>query len=258
MELNGSARTFEQRLLAAHAHLGTAVTDPMGHLLALLFWHEASRDDSPMSLAPGDRITAIAGSGLGAQADAALSRVAHAHRRQLHEAFAQLSFAGVSDTALNAALRDVDAAAAQALPVVDEGDMLGQAYMHLKASSAKRARGEFYTPMALAAMLPRMLSLAPGQTVVDPACGSGRLLLAALNSCRERHGADDAATVMLYGIEISPQMAAVARMNMVLAGAGDQATIVCADALDAPVFYRPDGNPVQFDVVIANPPFGGI
>jgi type I restriction enzyme M protein len=107
-------------------------------------------------------------------------------------------------------------------------------------------------------MLAEMNTAKAGQTVLDPACGSGRLLLAARAACASAHGEAAARSIWLYGIELNPEMAQVTRMNMVLAGAGDQAVIATADALSGPIFFDDTGAPARFDVILGNPPFGAV
>lgn len=138
----------------------------------------------------------------------------------------------------------------------DDGDVLGAAYMFLLPKRQADWNGEFYTPWSLALTLAKMNPPGPGETVYDPACGSGRLLWAALAASREQHGEEAAKTVRLYGVEINPRMAQIARLNSILHGCGNQTLIATADALAGPAFITRDGEPATFDVISANPPFG--
>jgi type I restriction enzyme M protein len=93
----------------------------------------------------------------------------------------------------------------------------------------------------------------PGQDVYDPTCGSGGLLLQVLSEARRLHG-DRARQITLFGQELTPETWAMARMNMLLHGAGGAATVVQGDTLAAPAFLE-GGQLRRFDLVIANPPF---
>ena len=116
-----------------------------------------------------------------------------------------------------------------------------------------QARGEFYTPAQVGKLGARLLEPEPGQDVYDPTCGSGGLLLQVLAETRRLHG-DRARQITLFGQELTPETWAMARMNMLLHGAGGAATIVQGDTLAAPAFLE-GGQLRRFDLVIANPPF---
>src|SRR5207302_7001563 len=93
---------------------------------------------------------------------------------------------------------------------------LGEISQRVRSDAAKGPRGEFYTPYNVSLMMAQMTGIQPGMTVLDPACGSGRMLLAALEACRAEHGVD--AVPEVFGIDISPDACRLTRMNLVLAG----------------------------------------
>lgn len=94
-----------------------------------------------------------------------------------------------------------------------------------------------------------------GETVYDPACGTGGMLLAAVAHVRERGGDPRTFFGKLQGQEKNLTTAAVARMNLFLHGIEDF-VIERGDTLRTPVFTDPStGGLATFDVVIANPPF---
>jgi type I restriction enzyme M protein len=135
-------------------------------------------------------------------------------------------------------------------------DLLGQAYewtiAKFAANSGKRG-GEFYTPAQVGRLGACLVHAQPGEEAYDPTCGSGGLLLHVLEEAYKAHG-NQARTISLFGQELNPETWAIARMNMLLHGAGGAATIVQGDTLAAPAFLT--GNELRrFDVVIANPPF---
>ncbi len=137
-----------------------------------------------------------------------------------------------------------------------KADILGQAYEYLIkkfADLTNKKAGEFYTPRTVVALMVRILAPRTGETVYDPACGTGGMLLEALHYIKE-HGGDENLTLgKLYGQEKNLTTSAIARMNLFLHGAEDF-YIERGDTLRQPAFYSGD-NLATFDCVIANPPF---
>jgi type I restriction enzyme M protein len=134
-------------------------------------------------------------------------------------------------------------------------DMLGQAYEWLIAKFAAtsgKGGGEFYTPAEVGKLMASLLEPGEGAHVYDPTCGSGGLLLQCLNRARDQ--SVNVRSLFLYGQELNPETWAIARMNMLLHGAGDAAEIKLGDTVAAPAFA--DGDQIKtFDLVVANPPF---
>jgi type I restriction enzyme M protein len=134
-------------------------------------------------------------------------------------------------------------------------DMLGQAYEWLIAkfaAAAGKGGGEFYTPAKVGQLCASLLEPREGDHIYDPTCGSGGLLLQCLD--RARSQGINVRSLFLYGQELNPETWAIARMNMLLHGAGDAAEIKLGDTLAAPAFL--DGKQLKrFDRLIANPPF---
>jgi type I restriction enzyme M protein len=94
-----------------------------------------------------------------------------------------------------------------------------------------------------------------GETIYDPACGTGGMLLAAVAHVRDQGGDPRTFFGKLYGQEKNLTTAAVARMNLFLHGIEDF-VVERGDTLRNPVFTDPStGGLGTFDVVIANPPF---
>ncbi|QOY90182.1 type I restriction-modification system subunit M [Paludibaculum fermentans] len=128
-------------------------------------------------------------------------------------------------------------------------DIIGECYIYLIsrfASDAGKKAGEFYTPAAVSRLLARLAGPAPGNTICDPACGSGSLLIRAA----EEVGSDNYA---LYGQEVNGATWALARMNMFL-HSKDAARIEWCDTLNSPALIE-DDRLMKFDIVVANPPF---
>ena len=129
------------------------------------------------------------------------------------------------------------------------GDIIGECYIYLIsrfASDAGKKAGEFYTPAAVSRLLAGLAAPQPGNTICDPACGSGSLLIRAA----EQVGSDNFA---LYGQEVNGATWALARMNMFL-HAKDAARIEWCDTLNSPALIEGD-HLMRFDIVVANPPF---
>jgi type I restriction enzyme M protein len=135
-------------------------------------------------------------------------------------------------------------------------DVLGNAYEYLIkkfADLANKKAGEFYTPRSVVELMINILDPQPGESIYDPACGTGGLLLETLQHVRENGGDDRLMLGRLFGQEKNLTTAAIARMNLFLHGAEDF-KIVRGDTLRQPAFT--DGDRLaKFDCVIANPPF---
>jgi len=140
-------------------------------------------------------------------------------------------------------------------PDVVPHDVLGQAYEYLLknfADESGKKAGEFFTPRQVVSLIIRILDPQQGESIYDPAAGSGGMLVETINTVRSRGG--DTRTLRLYGQEVNLTTAAIARMNMYLHEIEDF-KIVRGDTLRSPGLRKPDGTISQFDVVVANPPF---
>lgn len=133
-------------------------------------------------------------------------------------------------------------------------DILGQAYEYLIkhfADLTNKKAGEFYTPRSVVHLLGLILDPHEGESVYDPACGTGGMLLECVNHLQENK--EDYRTLKLYGQEKNLTSSSIARMNMFLHDIEDF-SIVRGDTLRNPAFFAADGLKT-FDCVIANPPF---
>ena len=131
-------------------------------------------------------------------------------------------------------------------------DILGDAYEYLVrhfATQSGKSKGQFYTPAEVSLVMARIIGIRAAesqeQTLYDPTCGSGSLLLKA--------AAEAPVGITIYGQEMDNATAALARMNMILHdNAG--AEIWQGNSLARPHWV--DGNRLTiFDFVVANPPF---
>lgn len=133
-------------------------------------------------------------------------------------------------------------------------DILGDAYEYLMrhfASDSGKSKGEFYTPGEISRVLAKVIGVKTGtkekQTIYDPTCGSGSLLL------KVAEEAEYAANI--YGQEKSVVTAALARMNMILHNNPEAEIKKGQSTLSNPLFTNDLGDLKTFDFVVANPPF---
>jgi type I restriction enzyme M protein len=137
-----------------------------------------------------------------------------------------------------------------------EADILGQSYEYLIkkfADLTNKKAGEFYTPRSVVRLMVNILDPKEGESIYDPACGTGGMLMEAIHHVRENHGDDRTLWGKLFGQEKNLTTSAIARMNLFLHGASDF-QVVRGDTLRHPAFFSGD-NLATFDCVIANPPF---
>ncbi|MGB2983475.1 MAG: class I SAM-dependent DNA methyltransferase, partial [Candidatus Bipolaricaulia bacterium] len=133
-------------------------------------------------------------------------------------------------------------------------DELGNGYEYLIkqfADDSGHTAQEFYTNRTLVHLMAQMLEPRAGETIYDPTCGTGGMLISCLAEVKRRGG--DVRTIGLYGQELIHITAAIARMNLVLHGVEDF-QIVSGNTLRDPAFVEGD-RLKTFDVVLANPPY---
>ena len=137
-------------------------------------------------------------------------------------------------------------------------DILGDAYEYLIGRFAditrRKKAGEFYTPRSVVRMMVELLDPQEGESIYDPACGTGGMLLGAIEHV-QRAGCDPRTFFgRIFGEEKNLTTSSMARMNLVLHGIEDF-RIEQNDTLRHPAFTDPAGALATFDCVIANPPF---
>ncbi|MHB8579907.1 MAG: type I restriction-modification system subunit M [Ignavibacteriaceae bacterium] len=133
-------------------------------------------------------------------------------------------------------------------------DLLGQSYEYLIkhfADLTNKKAGEFYTPRSVVHLMGLIIDAKEGESIYDPACGTGGMLLESINHLKENK--QDYRTLKLFGQEKNLTSSSIARMNMFLHGIEDF-QIVRGDTLRNPAFFEVD-ELKTFDCVIANPPF---
>lgn len=133
-------------------------------------------------------------------------------------------------------------------------DMLGKGYEYLIkkfADDSGHTAAEFYTNRTVVKLMTQLLDPQPGESVYDPTCGSGGMLLEAAMELRDQ--GREYRNLRLYGQEINLMTSAMARMNLFMHGFEDF-EVVRGDTLAAPAFIR-DDELRQFDICLANPPY---
>ena len=133
-------------------------------------------------------------------------------------------------------------------------DELGQGYEYLIkkfADDSGHTAAEFYTNRTVVHLMTEMLKPQPGESVYDPTCGSGGMLLSCIAQLRRQR--KEWRNVRLYGQERNLMTSSIARMNCFLHGIEDF-RIERGDTLSEPKLVEGD-RLMRFDVVLANPPY---
>jgi type I restriction enzyme M protein len=134
-------------------------------------------------------------------------------------------------------------------------DELGQGYEYLIkkfADDSGHTAQEFYTNRTLVHLMTMMLEPQPGESVYDPTCGTGGMLISTVAELK-RQG-KEWRNLRLYGQELNYGTSAIAKMNLFLHGIAD-GHIAHGDILAKPAFLDAHGRLRTFDVVLANPPY---
>jgi type I restriction enzyme M protein len=141
----------------------------------------------------------------------------------------------------------------------DGDDLLGDAYEYLMrhfATESGKSKGQFYTPAEVSRIMAKIVGVSgainANQTIYDPTCGSGSLLLKAHDEAKATTGLD----LAVYGQEMDNATAALSKMNMILHNCAT-AEIYQDNTLSRPEFKdESDSTKLKtFDFVVANPPF---
>ncbi len=195
---------------------------------------------------------------IGERIDVALGEIEEANKEKLEGVFREVSFNSENklgqtrdrNARLKHLLEDFNDSRLDLRPsVVGEEDVIGNVYEYLLerfASDAGKKAGEFYTPGQVSTLLARLLAPKKGDTICDPACGSGSLLIKVGRQADERDFA-------LFGQESNGTTHALCRMNMFLHGM-DSFRIEWGDTIRNPRLVEHD-QLMKFDIVVANPPF---
>jgi len=134
-----------------------------------------------------------------------------------------------------------------------DDDLLGDAYEYLMknfAAESGKSKGQFYTPAEVSRIIAMVLDLGEferaSNSIYDPTCGSGSLLLRALGETPRQN-------LSIRGQEKDATTASLAKLNMLLHGILN-AKIEVGDTLNDPKF-KSSSHLETFDIGVANPPF---
>ncbi|MGL6364254.1 type I restriction-modification system subunit M [Aeromonas veronii] len=133
-------------------------------------------------------------------------------------------------------------------------DELGNAYEYLIkkfADDSGHTAAEFYTNRTVVHLMTQLLAPQAGESIYDPTCGTGGMLISALDEVKRSGG--EHRTLRLYGQERNLITSSIARMNLFLHGVEDFA-VIRGDTLAEPKHIEGD-KLRQFDVILANPPY---
>lgn len=134
-------------------------------------------------------------------------------------------------------------------------DELGNGYEYLIkkfADDSGHTAQEFYTNRTLVHLMTLMLEPQPGESVYDPTCGTGGMLIS--TAAEVKRQGKEWRNLRLYGQELNYGTSAIARMNLFLHGVTD-GLITHGDTLARPAFLNAAGGLRTFDIVLANPPY---
>ncbi|SOH95230.1 type I restriction enzyme M protein [Monaibacterium marinum] len=141
-------------------------------------------------------------------------------------------------------------------------DVKGDIYEGLlerNAEDTKSGAGQYFTPRALISAMVQCMRPAPGQTIADPACGTGGFFLAASDflTSTDNYSLDkDQKAFLKHGTFSGNEIVAGTRrlclMNMYLHGIGEMTGESLVSPADALISAPSEG----VDIVLANPPFG--
>ena len=141
--------------------------------------------------------------------------------------------------------------------LVMDGDVKGAIYegiLEKNGQDKKSGAGQYFTPRPLIQAMVDCIKPKIGETVCDPACGTGGFLLAAYDCMKQQSQDKDKREFLnnkaLHGVDNTPLVVTLASMNLYLHGIGtDRSPIACEDSLEK----EPE---TLVDVILANPPFG--
>ena len=133
-------------------------------------------------------------------------------------------------------------------------DEMGTGYEYLVgkfADDAGHTAQEFYTNRTVVTLMAEILQPKVGESIYDPTCGSGGMLIKCLTYVRDK--GQEWRRMKVFGQELNALTASIARMNLFLHGVQEY-TVINGDTLAEPAFVQ-NGHLQQFDIVLANPPY---
>jgi len=175
---------------------------------------------------------------------------------ELRDVFENVDFVQFTSNRENAEIlrQLVELFSAQPLQHVSP-DILGDAYEWILRYFApqKAKEGEVYTAREVIKLIVEILDPKPGESMYDPACGSGGMLIMAFQHVQSEHGKEQAERLFIYGQEANHRTLALARMNLYIHDIRN-IHLMLGDTLLYPKF-KDEGGIWEHDIVIANPPW---
>lgn len=262
-------RVFEDIHNNIYANEGYSSEQAFSEILKILFikvYDEKHHSEPCLYIEPDEYEKSLEGKA----PKAFLERVANLHRKTL------LYFSDVSQKEEKINLKPPSLAYAvstlQHINLSDSpGDITGLAFQKFVYSKQRSHRGQFFTPEPIVKLCVEMLNPKLDETILDPTCGTGGFLSEALRYVKKKYlnESSDAdinkyVSNNLFGIEINPMIAKIAKMRLLLEGDG-RCNITCCDALaDWELIDREISKASNntnnyenyFDIILTNPPFG--
>jgi len=192
---------------------------------------------------------------VGAYLQKALNGIEEANFEMLHDVFGDAQWTNKRRMSDEKMLDLIEHFSQMKLSVAEvPHDIMGEGYEYLIkkfADDSGHTAAEFYTNRTVVKLMTLITNPQPGESIYDPTCGSGGILLSAALHLKEE--GKEYRTLKLYGQELNLITSAIARINMFMHNV-DEFLIVQGDTLDSPQILEND-ELKQFDVVMANPPY---
>lgn len=181
-----------------------------------------------------------------------------------HPVLAQVP-ANTSTSPLQQLLKDIDEHLRPFIATYQEIDVIGRFYQEFLRYTGgdKKGLGIVLTPRHVTELFAKLANVGPNDTVVDPCCGTGGFLISAMKEMDAAVGRDAdklrrIRELGLVGIEMMPEMFALAASNMILRGDG-KASLFLGSCFDEPIIERikrdPEGKRERPNVGLINPPY---
>ena len=192
---------------------------------------------------------------VGAALQTALNGIEKANFEMLHDVFGDAQWTNKRRMSDEKMLDLIEHFSKMKLSVTEvPHDIMGEGYEYLIkkfADDSGHTAAEFYTNRTVVKLMTQITDPQPGESIYDPTCGSGGILLSSVLHLKEE--GKEYRTLKLYGQELNLITSAIARINMFMHNV-DEFLIVQGDTLDSPQILEND-ELKQFDVIMANPPY---
>ncbi len=192
---------------------------------------------------------------VGAALQKALNEIEKANFEMLHDVFGDAQWTNKRRMSDEKLLDLIEHFSKMKLTVAEvPHDIMGEGYEYLIkkfADDSGHTAAEFYTNRTVVKLMTSITHPASGESIYDPTCGSGGILLSSVLHLKEQK--KEYRTLKLYGQELNLITSAIARINMFMHNV-DEFLIVQGDTLDNPQILE-DDELKKFDVIMANPPY---